>query len=176
LADFFSSGNGVAGPEIGAADSLARAISELREELLSWVDTELSRLQELQWEEDRSMKVIADVPGSIGSRPRNAGMVVPPTGPDGDSPGTSDEVSGMGRGTTRSRGWPEHRNSYADVNESAVAVRGPGMDCEPQSTPSNPGERLDALARRLDHRLKQAAGAPKMHPDATAGTGEGHAR
>jgi hypothetical protein len=176
LADSFSSNNGVAGPEIGTADSLAQAIHELREELLSWVDTELSRLQELQWKEDRSMEVMADVPGSIWSRPRNAGVVIPPTGPDGDSPGTSDEASGMGRGTTRSRGWPEHRDSYAEVDESAVAVRGPGIDREPQSTPSNPGERLDALARRLDHRLKQAAGTPKMRPDTTAGSGEGHAR
>jgi hypothetical protein len=125
LADSFRSHNGAACPESGAADPLARAIGELREELLSWIDAELSRLQELQREEDRSMEGMSGVRGS----------------------------------------WPDDRGSSQGVDGSSISVRGPGMDLEPGSTPCDPGERLDALARRLDHRLKQAAGATTMYPD-----------
>jgi hypothetical protein len=131
LAASFSSHNGVPRPEIGAADSLALAIGELREELLSWIDAELSRLQELQREEDRSMEVMSGVPGS----------------------------------------WPDDRDSSQGVDESCIAVRGPGMNLELGSTPCDPGERLDALVRRLDHRLKQAAGATKRFPDPGADRG-----
>jgi hypothetical protein len=46
------------------------------------------------------------------------------------------------------------------------------MDLESRSIPVNPAERLDALARRLDDRLKQAAGTPKRHADTTAGRGK----
>jgi hypothetical protein len=169
LADSFSSSNAVSGPEFGAADSLTRAIGQVREELLSWIDAELSRLQELQREEDLSMEAMSGVPGSMRSRPRSSGLLVPPIVHDGNRPGTPHHVSGMGSGATRGHGWTDNRDSNTDVDASPVAVRGPGMELEPQSTPRNPDERLDALARRLDHRLKLAARAPTLHPDPTVG-------
>jgi hypothetical protein len=172
LADFCSSDNGIADREIGEANSLARTIGEFREEVLSWIDTELARLQELQWEEDRSMEAMSGMPGSIRFRPRDAGILAPPTICDGDREGTLDDVCGTERGMIRSRGWPNDQDSSTDVDESPIAVQGPAMDLGTQSTPCHPGERLDALARRLDHRLKQAAGVPKTPPD-TAGRGKG---
>lgn len=97
-------------------------------------------------------------------------MVLPPTVRDGGGPATTDEISGLGRGMTRNGGWSNDRDSNANIDEPPSVARGSGMDPEPRSAPGDPGERLDALARRLDHRLKQAAGAPKM-PPATAGDG-----
>lgn len=172
MADSFWSENRAAGPGILSVDSLARAIGEVREELLTWIDAELSRLRDLQREEDRSMKAASGGSGATRLQPRDAGMVLPPTVRDGGGPATTDEIAGMGRGMTRSGGWSDDRDSNADVDEPPRVARGSGMDLEPRSAPGDPGERLDALARRLDHRLKQAAGAPKVPPATTADGGK----
>lgn len=172
MTDSFSSSDRDTGPEIVSVDSLSRAIREVREELLSWIDTELSRLRELPRNEDRSMWTMSDLPASPWSSSRDAGRRLPPNVRDGDGPGTPDGRSGMEKGTTRRRGWPDDRDSHAAFEEPPMPVRGPGMELEPPSTPVDPAERLDALARRLDHRLKQAGGAPKGPPATTAGGGK----
>jgi hypothetical protein len=79
------------------SDALSWAIGEFREELLLWIDTELSRLREQEPAE------------KAARRP-----VIPPE---------------------------------------------PKSALEPRAPVSNPRQRLDALARLLDHRLKQARGA-----------------
>jgi hypothetical protein len=162
----------VMGPEAGSADSLSRAIEELREELLSWIDNELARLQELEQREDRAAEAISGMPGPIRSGLGGGRRLVPPTDGDGARPRTHD-VTGMERESSRDRGWRTDRDSEMGIAESSVAMPGSEWDAETQAPPLNPRERLDALARLLDHRLKLAEGAAGVSRDATGGRGEG---
>ena len=141
------------GPEAGSADSLARAIEDLREELLSWIDAELSRLQGLEQE------AMSRRPGSIRSGPRSPLQPLPPAAGDGAGTSTADDVPGMRSESSRNRGWLADRDPNADNTEPPLAAPGSGKDPETQAAPLNPLQRLDALARLLDHRLKQAEGA-----------------
>jgi hypothetical protein len=163
---------GVKGPEAGSADSLSQAIEELREELLSWIDTELVRLQELEQGADRAAEAISGTPGPIRSGLGGGRRLVPLTDGDGARPRTHD-VSGMERESSRDRGWLADRDSKIDVAEPSIDMPGSERDPEAQVPPLNPRQRLDALARLLDHRLKQAEGAAGVSRDTTGGRDKG---
>jgi hypothetical protein len=141
------------------SDPLSRAIAEFREELVVWINTELGRLQ--QWDEDENL-VLED------------GSAAPV------STGSSQEA-GSGVGSRASRlwarlvradppsamGWEPHRNGQRvavgdaakESGWSSATVPGPETEPKPQASPLDSRQRLDALARLLDHRLKQAQGA-----------------
>ena len=92
------------------SDSLSRAIGDFRDQLVSWIDTELAHLREREREESLVMKEHE------------------PAGPP---------------------------PSYA-VSETGSGAHTPSL---------NPRQRLDALARLLDHRLKRSLGAGNPSQD-----------
>jgi hypothetical protein len=51
------------------------------------------------------------------------------------------------------------RMAHAEISGAPVAGTGEETEPQPQDGPGNPRHRLDALARLLDHRLKQVEGA-----------------
>jgi hypothetical protein len=69
----------------------------------------------------------------------------------------------------RNRQWFADRDSNADVAEPPVAVRGLSTDPDAPSPPLNSSQRLDALARLLDRRLKQVDDAAGASHDTTGG-------
>jgi hypothetical protein len=79
----------------------------------------------------------------------------------------------MGRETPRDEERFADRDSKAEIAGPAVAVPGLETDPPPQASPLNPRERLEALARLLDHRLKQVDGAAATSCGATSGRTEG---
>jgi hypothetical protein len=160
-------------PEARLFDSLARAIQELREDLVSWIDTELARLQGLDQEEDPAVGVISGESRSLPSGQRGGRYTIPLTDGQGTRPGTRDGVSGMETGTARTPERFADRHSDTDITESPTSVIGSKADPESQDAPLNPRQRLDALARLLDHRLKQVGGTTGEDRKTTNGRGEG---
>jgi hypothetical protein len=150
---------GVMSNQAESADFLSRAIGEFREELLLWIDTELARLQEREQEENLVVEEVSTAPKSIRSGPRGGSHLGSQTNCDGASPGRPDFLSGMERPTLRNCERFTDRNSRDEITGLPVAFTEPETDPEPQAPPLNPRQRLDALARLLDHRLKQVEGA-----------------
>jgi hypothetical protein len=64
------------------------------------------------------------------------------------------------------------RRSEAEITGPPVTFPEPETDLEPQAPPLNPRQRLDALARLLDQRLKQAEGVAGTTCGSTSGMGE----
>jgi hypothetical protein len=142
-----------------ARDSLSRAIGEFREELLRWIDTELARLREREPDEGLAMEN------------ESTTAISTPAGLSGESRGgsqTSQNAACSGRAGLPPRvRWelPWSRERAADGDAAAETTRPPiaspatATGPEPQAVPLNSRQRLDALARLLDHRLKRSQGA-----------------
>ena len=132
--------------EIEVFDPLPSAIGELREELLIWIDTEMARLRE-------HVDVLARE--DEGTAARSSRFTA----------SSSRHVANRGGSRARSalaRPAPATRESGADRGPDVETASPPitpseqPSDHESRLSGSNPRERLDALARLLDHRLKQA--------------------
>jgi len=137
--------------------------------LLSWIDTELERLQEVQREEGRRERGVADEPGLYRSRSREADDGLSMAGTADARGWQAEEVSAPGRVRNRGRGWSGVGDRELDMGEELAGGSWlQGKDREPLSKGLNAGERLNALARRLDHRLRQSAGEPGVRGDAEA--------
>jgi hypothetical protein len=133
------------------SDPLSREISEFREELLLWIDTELIRLRERDHGDDLVMEEEpAAASGSqFGASSSRLGV----------SRGSPNIPSGMAWQEPRTRERVADRDSVVETAIPPVALPELQTDPEPPPPPSNPRQRLDALARLLDHRLKQGQAA-----------------
>jgi hypothetical protein len=147
------------GPAGGPVDALSRAIAELREELISWIDTESARLQAGEQGEDHTVQGTSGALHSTRSGPKVARAPVAPSSRDETRPGTLDDARGTDGEAYRSRQSFGERALNADVAEPPVAVRGLKPEPETQAAPLDAGQRLDALAQLLNRRLKQVDGA-----------------
>jgi hypothetical protein len=148
--------------EIDASDSLSRAIGEFREELLLWIDAELVRLGER--EQDDS--VIEEEPrrshsnGLSGRLGMSSGSPFFQSGSALQEPGTSERVVDRPELAVQTV-WP------------SVPLPKPSTDAELRLPVSNPRQRLDALARLLDQRVKQAQGLAETNGSTGNGTNDG---
>ena len=135
------------------ADPLSWAIGEFREELLRWIDTELVRLREREQAENRLMEEGRAAASWIAIR-RFAAAV------SGSSPGRRDLQLGLGWHESRTRERVVERDSGGrnrrPPRRRFLKLRDGSRTA---GRPSDPRQRLDALARLLDDRLKQAQGA-----------------
>jgi len=139
-------------PESEAADPLSWAIRALREELLRWIDTELVRLRAREQAENRLMEEgPATAAGSqFGASSSRLGA----------NPGRRDLQLGLGWHESRTRERVVERDSsLAETARPPVDAAELETDPKPQVPPSDPRQRLDALARLLDDRIKRAQGA-----------------
>lgn len=147
--------------QIEETDPLASAVAQLREELVLWIDTELARLHEhvdeQVREEERAAFAASQEPLSTsrfhqvkGNRPvHNAAT---------DRVEPSDERLPA-------------RELFEPTVITPAAYSSPSAEAESPTPVPNPRQRLDALARLLDHRLKQAheeaesKGSGRARPD-----------
>jgi hypothetical protein len=132
--------------EIEVFDPLASAIGELREELLLWIDTETTRLREhadgLAREEEGTAARASRLTASSSRRVANRG--------------SSRSRSALARPATATRERGADRDPEVETVSPPITPPEQPSDHESRLFGSNPRERLDALARLLDHRLKQA--------------------
>jgi hypothetical protein len=139
-----------------ALDSLVRAIGGFREELLLWIDTELARLREGESTE----RLAAAENSTLHNSPRASARGGPELGPrhgrDLVNSGRPNLAPGMRHEKSLSRENVADRLPEVESTKSPRSI--PEAEREPQShvAPMNPRQRLDALARLLDHRLRQA--------------------
>jgi hypothetical protein len=157
---------GVMSHEAESADSLLGAIGKFREEMLFWIDTELARRQERGPEENAAGAGSPIALRSIRPGQRGGSHLASQANFEGVSLGDPDFPSGMGRELPRNPDRSADRNSTAEIEATSDAFPGPET-LDPQAPPLNPRQRLDALARLLDRRLKQVGRA--------AGTSRGSA-
>jgi hypothetical protein len=132
-------------------DPLLLAIGEFREELLVWIETELVRQREREQAENRVME---ERPAAATGSPFGVS-----SSRLGASPGRPYLESGMDGREPRIRERVADGDSVVESARPSVAVTGLETDSEPRARLTNPRQRLDALARLLDHRLKRAQGA-----------------
>jgi hypothetical protein len=168
-------GTGNIGPESGSDESLPRAIEELREELLLWIDTELDRLQSREHSGEPAAAGLSRgfqaTHLDTGGRYRPA----PPASGDSAVPGSPESAPAMEGAAPSDRRKLHDRSPDADFSDMLVA--GVRTKPEAQVPGLNSRQRLDALARILDRRLKEVDGAAGTGTDATGdgdhGTREG---
>jgi hypothetical protein len=145
------------------ADPLARAIAEFRQEFLLWIDRELARGHQRDPGAGRGAEERSTAGHPLVSGPRGGSQ--PRAQPEGVAPRAERPVllAELGREPPREEERFADRSREAEITAAPRAGAGPEMetetDSQPQAGPANPRHRLDALARLLDHRLKQVDGA-----------------
>ena len=153
--------------EIEDSDPLSSAIGEFRDELLFWIDSELLRLRERAQVDDSVMEK------ELATATRESNFVSS-SGRLGLSQGSAICQSGIARAESPS--WErvvDRKDLVAETARPPVALPELPTDSELQPSVSNPRQRLDALARLLDHRLKQAQGTGEVSSSTGKGTGTG---
>jgi hypothetical protein len=136
-------------PEIEVADPLSSAISEFRDELLLWIDTELFRLRAREQlddsviEEELAAARESQFSGSSSRRAASRGSPLVESGTAWQEPRTRERVV-------------DREDVEVETVRPPMALPELQTDPEPRPSLANPRQRLDALARLLDHRLKQA--------------------
>jgi hypothetical protein len=133
--------------EVDVSDPLASAIDELREELLLWIDTELTRVKEHLY-----AQVAEEELATLPALQRAASASI--RGPSNDGLRTRTR---LGHRADPSRQSDVDHEPAANLDWPAVAPQEELTDPGPQLPAASPRERLDALARMLDRRLKLAA-------------------
>jgi hypothetical protein len=141
------------------SNPLSWAIGEFREELLLWIDTELVRLGEQADDSVRGEEQAASRESHLSAASSRLGA----------RRGSPRFQSGTAVQESRTRERVVDRDSAVETARQPVARPELQANPDPQPAPSNPRQRLDALARLLDHRLKQAQGAAET----TGGAGKG---
>jgi hypothetical protein len=132
------------------SDPLLFAIGEFREELLFLIDSELARLQEQEHADDALLEQVRAASRESQLSGSRTGL-----GLHGVS---SRFQSGANAQQPRTREMVVDRDPTAETTKPSTAP--PERETDPELEPplSNPRQRLDALARLLDHRLKQTQG------------------
>jgi hypothetical protein len=157
---------GVMSHEAESADSVSGAIGKFREQMLFWIDTELARQQERGPAENAAGAGSAIALRTIRSGRRGGSHLASQSDHEGVSLGYPDFPSEMGRELPRDPDRSADRNATAEIKAASDEFPGPDT-LDPQAPPLNSRQRLDALARLLDRRLKQVGQA--------AGTSRGSA-
>ena len=134
--------------DIDVSDPLSWAIGEFREELLLWIDTELVRLQ--QQIDDSVIDEEQSESEFNGSSSRVSATRESPF-----------PRTGVARGARPRERVVERYDPAVETLKPPVPHREPRTDPESRLPVSNPRQRLDALARLLDQRLKQGKGLQK---------------
>jgi hypothetical protein len=149
-------------PDTELADPLSSAIRALRAELLVWIDTELVRLREgaqaanrLLEEKPAAGSQFGCSSSHLGTRARRPHLQL-----------------GPGRRESRPREKFVERNPTAEAGRLPDDVPTPSTEPNPPGSASGPRQRLDALARMLDHRLKRVQAAAGTR--GAAGDGRDH--
>jgi hypothetical protein len=150
--------------EIEESDPISSAIGEFRDELLFWIDSELVRLRErVQVDDSVIGEELAAAARDFSFSGSSAGL--------GVTHGGSFSQSEIARAESRSfERVVDRKDLIAETARPAVARSELQMDSDLRSSVSNPRQRLDALARLLDHRLKQAQGTAEVSSSADKGT------
>jgi len=153
--------------EIEVSDPISSAIGEFREELLLWIDTELARLRK-QADVDDSAMTEDRATTSYAQSSRSSSRV-------GVRTGSPFFQSGIARQQPQTHECIVGRESPAVEESVRPPVTLPALETDPEQRPpvSNPRQRLDALARLLDHRLKQAQGTAETNGATGEGTSSG---
>jgi hypothetical protein len=150
--------------EIEESDPISSAIGEFRDELLFWIDSALVRLRERVQVDD---SVIEE---ELATAARNSNLSGS-SGRLGVSLGGSYSQSGTVRAEPRScERAVDRKDVVAEAARPPVARPDLQTNSDLRSSVSNPRQRLDALARLLDHRLKQAQGTSEVSGSAGEGT------
>jgi hypothetical protein len=146
-----------------APDPLSCAIAEFREDLLVWIETELARVRE-QAEELAGAEELSGASGSqLSASPSRVGA-------SRGSPLFQPEIAAR-EPRTQKRG--ADRDSFAEAPRRSAAVSKLRIDPESVTPHSNSRQRLDALARLLDSRLKHPQGASETSSGAGNGPSAG---
>jgi hypothetical protein len=136
---------------IEAPDPLSSAIADFRMELLQWIDTALAGLRERERADELVME-----------EERTAARASQLSAPSG-RPGVSNErpyfQAEVACEAPPPRARVVDRESIVETARPPIARPETQLDLGPPSPLSNPRQRLDALARLLDHRLKQGQAA-----------------
>jgi hypothetical protein len=163
----------IMGLDTESTDLLLRAIAEFRMEFLSWIDAELARRREREPGEGLAAEGTVAPPGSVHPGPR--GGLHRGTWADEDPMGRGMSIPSLGIGEGAPRAPEGFADRGPDASPSRPAAPMPGTETHPRASaaPLNPRQRLDALARLLDQRLKQAEGAAggrdREGPDGSSG-------
>jgi hypothetical protein len=153
--------------EIEDSDPLSSAIGEFRDELLFWIDSELLRLRE------RAHVVDSGIEEQLAPATRESNFIGS-SGRLGVSQGGSICQPGIARAESPScERVVDRKDLVAETARPPVALPELPTDAELRPSVSNPRQRLDALARLLDHRLKQAQGTGEVSSSTGKGTGTG---
>jgi hypothetical protein len=135
-------------PDSDLPDRLLSAIGDFRQEMLHWIDSELDRLREREQAE---------------ARRNEQGPASAPLAHFGATSRRHLSTSGWLHHPPAAASSEHHRLELASdrdpVPENARQLPDaprPAPDAEPPATDSNARQRLDALARLLDSRLKQS--------------------
>jgi hypothetical protein len=152
--------------------SLSRAIIELREEILLWIDTELVRLRE--WERDETVAM------EERSAPAPLTRWAVESGSQAHSPtkrlvarlGEAEFEAVMRREGSRTNEKIAGRDSLGGSERPPFVTSGNEPDPKSKSAPFDSLRRLDALARLLDQRLKLSEVAASNSSGARGEVGE----
>ena len=153
--------------EIEESDPLSSAIGEFRDELLFWIDSELVRLRErVRLDDSVVEEELATAARDFNFSSSSTRVRV--------THGGSYSQSGTVRAEPRScERAVDRKDLVAETARPPVARPELQTDSDLRSSVSNPRQRLDALARLLDHRLKQAQGTAEVSSTADKGTSTG---
>jgi hypothetical protein len=135
---------------IEPSDPLSSAIAEFRAELLQWIDAELARLRE---REETDVRVVAEERVAERGSLFNASTSRP-----GVRKGSPYFPMGIGFEEPLARERVADRGSVVETAGLPLVGTERLIEGDPRAPVASPRERLDALARLLDHRLKQAQG------------------
>ncbi len=153
-------------------DSLSRAIAELREKVVGWIDTALVRLREREQEESLATQE-KSAPAALTRLSRERGsQTQSPT----RRPGASLEetelrpvMSWQGSRNTEEIAGPD---SLRDPARPPLVAARPETGAKSTSSPMDSLKRLDALARVLDQRLKVSQEGASNSSGASSEVGE----
>jgi hypothetical protein len=148
--------------ESDVSDQLSSAIGEFRKELLDWIDTELVRLLERESvdsvsEEERSLCQSSSLRINLGA---TRGRPLPQSGIERQESHARERII-------------DHKDVAAETMRQPDRLRERPTDLEARKLTSDPRERLDALARLLDKRIKQAESSAETTGDTRTNTGSG---
>jgi hypothetical protein len=157
-----------------ARESLSRTIAEFRAEILRWIDTTLIRLraQDRMLDAEVQMQEKSAAPASSTSlaRERAAGPGLRGGRPTGVRR-AAELPAGITRDASRRGGESAELDLSLEPDGAGSATGGFAAGASTKDGPQDSLQRLDALARLLDNRLKVAQ---ESTPQGSTGNGEHH--
>ena len=153
-------------------DSLSRAIVEFREEVLLWIDTELVSLRKREQDESVAMEE-RSAPATLTRWGLESGTQThSPIRRLVAGPGEAELQPVMSRDGSRNNEEIARRDSPDGSDRPPFVTPGTEPDLKAKSAPLDSFQRLDALARLLDQRLKLSEVAASNSSGASGEVGE----